>query len=70
VKKSWKSIAVKHLVFFKPFLLRNALGKYLPKGLLLQVSFKHILISLISFIGTSNCTVFLFWLSHRPSSCL
>jgi hypothetical protein len=39
---------------FRPFCVRNVSDKYLPIRTLLQVSFKHILISLNIFIGAPN----------------
>ena len=39
---------------FKPFLTGNVSDKRLPTQTLLEVSFKHIFISLTSFIGIPN----------------
>jgi hypothetical protein len=40
--------------YFKPFLIGNMTDKCMLNWILLQVSFTHIFISLISFIGIPN----------------
>jgi hypothetical protein len=66
---------------FRPFWIENLSDKCLPTQTLLYVSFKHILMSLTSFMGTPNpmrnnalcivnaVTVFYFWVLH-PVACI
>jgi hypothetical protein len=50
LKQSWKEIAINHLLSSDHW-TGNASGRFLHRRTVLKVSFKHILISLISFMG-------------------
>jgi hypothetical protein len=53
-KEKLKSKSHKGSLFSRPCWIGNASGKFLHMRTLLQVSFKHILIGVTSFIGTPH----------------
>jgi hypothetical protein len=59
-KAKWKGSGDKTSPYFGLFWIGKLSDKYLPIPALIYVSFKHILISLTSFMGIPNSVIILY----------